>query len=134
VRDIADKPGCSSDSLRVFYGQARRDPGKEAGPTSAEKARIQELERELRKLRQANEITKKGQRLSCPDGTQLPAPQIADVIHEFREEFGGGPICRVERQPSWPVCDSHDGRLLAFCGVDRIGSGGSFLVVGERCR
>jgi len=59
VRDIAAKLGCSPDSLRVWYKQARRDTGKEAGPTSAEKARIKELERENRELRQANEILKK---------------------------------------------------------------------------
>jgi transposase-like protein len=36
VSDIARKLGCSSDSLRVWYKQAQRDAGKEAGPTSAE--------------------------------------------------------------------------------------------------
>ena len=59
VSDIARKLGCSSDSLRVWYSRAQRDAGKEAGPTSAEKARIKELEREVRELRQANEILKK---------------------------------------------------------------------------
>tara|TARA_R110000751_G_scaffold32454_1_gene81608 strand:- start:1261 stop:1533 length:273 start_codon:yes stop_codon:yes gene_type:complete len=59
VRDIAQKLGWSPDSLRVWYKQARRDAGQEAGPTSAEKARIRELEREVRELRQANEILKK---------------------------------------------------------------------------
>lgn len=59
VRDIAQKLGCSPDSLRVWYKQAQRDAGKEAGPTSAEKARIKELEREVRELRQANQILKK---------------------------------------------------------------------------
>ncbi|SPJ25813.1 Insertion element IS6110 uncharacterized 12.0 kDa protein [Palleronia abyssalis] len=58
VRDIAQKLGCSADSLRVWYKKAQRDVGKEAGPTSAEKARIKELEREVRELRQANEILK----------------------------------------------------------------------------
>jgi transposase-like protein len=43
VRDMAQKLGCSSDSLRVWYKQAQRNTGKEAGPTSAEKARIKEL-------------------------------------------------------------------------------------------
>jgi transposase len=59
LTDIAGKLGCSPDSLRVWYKQAQRDAGKEAGPTSAEKARIKELEREVRELRQANEILKK---------------------------------------------------------------------------
>lgn len=59
VRDIAGKLGCSPDSLRVWYKQAQRDAGKETGPTSVEKARIKELERENLELRQANEILKK---------------------------------------------------------------------------
>ena len=46
-------------SLRVWYKQAQRDAGKKPGPTGAEKARIKELEREVRELRQANEILKK---------------------------------------------------------------------------
>lgn len=59
VRDIACKLGCSPDSLRIWCKQVQRDAGKEAGPTSAEKTRIKELERENRELRQANEILKK---------------------------------------------------------------------------
>ena len=43
VGAIAAKLGCSPDSLRVWYKQARRDAGKEAGPTSAEKARSEPL-------------------------------------------------------------------------------------------
>jgi len=46
---------CASDSLRVWYKQSRRDAGTEAGPTSAERARIKELERENRELRQGEE-------------------------------------------------------------------------------
>ena len=59
VRDIAAKLGCSPDSLRVWYKQSQRDTGRLPGPSTAEKARIRELEREVRELRQANEILKK---------------------------------------------------------------------------
>ena len=58
-REIAAKLGCSGDSLRVWWKQTRRDEGVLPGATSAEKARIKELEREVRELRQANEILKK---------------------------------------------------------------------------
>jgi len=58
-RAIAPKLGCSPDSLRVWCQQAERDAGERAGLTSAEKDRIKELEREVRELRQANEILKK---------------------------------------------------------------------------
>ena len=56
---IAGKLGCSPDSLRVWVRQGQRDGGERPGQTSAEKARIKELEREVRELRQANEILKK---------------------------------------------------------------------------
>ena len=56
---IASKLGCSPDSLRVWVRQAQRDGGERPGQTSAEKARIKELEREVRELRQAHEILKK---------------------------------------------------------------------------
>ena len=59
VRDIAAKLGCSPDSLRVWYKQSQRDTGRLPGPSTAEKVRIKELERENRELRQANEILKK---------------------------------------------------------------------------
>ena len=39
--------------------QAERDQGLRAGSTSAEQARIKALEREVRELRQANEILRK---------------------------------------------------------------------------
>ena len=39
--------------------QVQRDGGERPGQTSAEKARIKELERENRELRQANDILRK---------------------------------------------------------------------------
>jgi transposase len=56
---IAGKLGCSPDSLRVWMRQVQRDGGERPGPTGAEIARIKELERENRELRQANEILRK---------------------------------------------------------------------------
>ena len=45
--------------LRGWVRQAERDQGKRAGPTSEERERIKALEREVRELRQANEILRK---------------------------------------------------------------------------
>lgn len=56
---IGAKLGCSPDSLRVWLNQSRCDNGNGPGITSAEKTRLKELEREVRELRQANEILKK---------------------------------------------------------------------------
>lgn len=46
--------------------QIQRDGGERPGQTSAEKARIKELEREVRELRQANEILRKASAYFAP--------------------------------------------------------------------
>ena len=56
IRSIAQKIGCSSETLRHWVRQAERDEGLRAGPTTDERDRIKALEREVRELRQANEI------------------------------------------------------------------------------
>jgi len=58
-RAIASKLGCSHETLRAWCIQGARDAGERAGPSTEEKARIKELERENRELRTANEILKK---------------------------------------------------------------------------
>lgn len=63
---IAPKLGCSPDTLRAWCLKVARDAGERAGPTSEEKARIKELEREVRELRQANEILKKASAYFAP--------------------------------------------------------------------
>ena len=57
IGSIASKIGCTAETLRGWVRQAERDQGKRAGPTSDE--RIKALEREVRELRQANEILRK---------------------------------------------------------------------------
>ena len=59
IRSIAQKIGCSGETLRNWLRQAERDQGRRAGPTSDERERIKALERENRELRQANEILRK---------------------------------------------------------------------------
>jgi transposase len=59
IRSIAQKIGCSGETLRNWVRQAERDQGQRAGPTTDERDRIRALERENRELRQANEILRK---------------------------------------------------------------------------
>jgi len=56
IESISGKFGCTTETLRRWVRQAERDQSKRPGPTTAEQARIKELERELLELRQANEI------------------------------------------------------------------------------
>jgi transposase len=59
IQSIAAKIGCSGETLRNWIRQAERNRGVRPGPTSDERERIKVLEREVRELRQANEILRK---------------------------------------------------------------------------
>src|SRR5215475_8220191 len=59
IVSIAGKIGCTSESLRQWAPQAERDQGKRAGPTSTERERLKQLERENLELKRANEILRK---------------------------------------------------------------------------
>ena len=59
ITSIAAKIGCSAQTLHTWVRKAERDQGLRPGPTTEESARIKALEREVRELRQANEILRK---------------------------------------------------------------------------
>lgn len=59
IKSIAEKIGSTAETLRKWVRQAEQDQGRRAGPTTDERARIKELERENRELRRANEILRK---------------------------------------------------------------------------
>ena len=56
---ISGKIGYSAETLRSWVRQAERDQGLRDGMTTQERDRIKALEREVRELRQANEILRK---------------------------------------------------------------------------
>jgi len=59
MRSIAEKIGCTAETLRRWVRQAERDQGRRPGLTTAERERLKELERENRELRRANDILRK---------------------------------------------------------------------------
>ncbi len=59
IQSIADKLGCTPETLRIWVRQAERDHGKRAGLTTDERGRLKDLERENRELKRANEILRK---------------------------------------------------------------------------
>jgi len=59
ICSISAKIGCTSETLRRWVRQTQRDTGKGEGQTSSERERIKALKREVRELRQANEILRK---------------------------------------------------------------------------
>ena len=58
VTRVAGQLGVGPESLRKWVHQAEVDGGKRTRLTTEERARIRELEREVRELRRANEILK----------------------------------------------------------------------------
>ena len=59
IRSVADKIGCTAETLRHWVRQAERNVGRRPGLSTEERARMKELEREVRELRRANEILRK---------------------------------------------------------------------------
>jgi len=85
IRAIAPKIGCSRESLRRWVARSEIDARGRNGVTSEERDRIKALEREVRELRQANEILKKASAYFAPlssfaskrlpgSGTELDRP------------------------------------------------------------
>ena len=56
IESIAAKIGCSAQTLSNWVRRYERDTGQRDGVTTAEAARVKELEREVRELKKANEI------------------------------------------------------------------------------
>ncbi len=56
ISSIAEKIGCTTETLRRWIRQAEIDRGGRAGLTSGERLRMKELERENRELMRANAI------------------------------------------------------------------------------
>ena len=59
IRSIAEKLGCTSETLRRWVRQAERDRGERPGLTTDERQRLKQLERENFELKRANEILRK---------------------------------------------------------------------------
>jgi transposase len=59
IQSIASKIGCTGETLRKWVRRAEIDAGRRGGVTSDERARLKDLEREVRELRRANEILRK---------------------------------------------------------------------------
>ena len=56
IRSIAEKLGCSAETLRSWVRRTEVDAGERPGLPTDDRRRLQELERENVELRRANEI------------------------------------------------------------------------------
>jgi transposase len=58
MESVAQKIGCTAETLRKWVRQSERNQGLRPGLTTDEQERIKALERENKELRRANEILK----------------------------------------------------------------------------
>ncbi|HAS09811.1 MAG TPA: IS3 family transposase [Acidimicrobiaceae bacterium] len=100
VKRVADQLGVGVESLRGWVKQHEIDAGAKPGTTSAEAARIKELEQEVKELRRANAILKSASAF-FRGGARPPTEVTVEFIDRHRDEFGVEPICRtLEMAPS----------------------------------
>ena len=59
IQSVASKIGCTAETLRRWVRQTEYDEGVRDGLTTEERARMKQLEREVKELRRANEILRK---------------------------------------------------------------------------
>ena len=58
IVSIAEKIGCTPETLRKWVQRSEIDSGERAGITTSEREELKALKREVRELRRANEILK----------------------------------------------------------------------------
>ena len=59
IGSISSKIGCTAETLRRWVREWERDQGVRGGLTRSDRERLEELERENRELKRANEILRK---------------------------------------------------------------------------
>ena len=59
IRSIAEKVGCTAQTLRKWVRRSGRDSGRRPGLTTVERERLKDLEHENREPKRANEILRK---------------------------------------------------------------------------
>ena len=97
ITSIASKIGCAAETLRLWRQRADRAGGQRPGTTTAEEARVKDLEREVKELGRANEFLCKasvysmGQRNTSADlSFQGSSWQRSDVnVHRPRARCAG---------------------------------------------
>ncbi|WP_442800378.1 IS3 family transposase [Sphingomonas sp. STIS6.2] len=95
VVSIAEKIGCVPQTLHEWVKKAEVDSGKRGGVPTEVADKVKALEREVRELRQANEILRKASAYFAPGGARPPVPEMIAFIDDHRDAYGVEPICRV---------------------------------------
>ncbi|WP_442497352.1 IS3 family transposase [Methylobacter sp. sgz302048] len=95
IQSIAAKIGCTAETLRRWVRETEKTSGAQEQLTTSERERLKALEREVRELRQANEILRKASAYFCPGGARPPIQTMKAFIDDHRDVYGVEPICKV---------------------------------------
>ncbi|MGA1810707.1 IS3 family transposase [Sphingobium sp. WW5] len=95
ITSVAEKIGCSGHTLLEWVKKSEVDSGKRGGVPTETAEKLKALEREVRELRQANEILRKASAYFCSGGARPPVQTMIAFIDEHRDAYGVEPICRV---------------------------------------
>nr|WP_198329884.1 IS3 family transposase [Psychrobacter cibarius] len=95
IQAIAPKIGCTPETLRSWHKKHidKTIPANIQAQDQA--ARIKELERENKELKQANEIIRKAAAFFGPGGARSPTQVMVNFIDDYRGSYGVELICRV---------------------------------------
>ncbi|WP_132249026.1 IS3 family transposase [Primorskyibacter sedentarius] len=95
IMSISSKIGCAPQTLNEWVKKVEVDTGQRGGVTTEQAEKMKALEREVRELKQANEILRKASAYFCPGGARPPNETMIRFIEDHRGDHGVEPICRV---------------------------------------
>ncbi|QIE43544.1 IS3 family transposase (plasmid) [Rhodobacteraceae bacterium SC52] len=95
IVSISSKIGCAPQTLNEWVKKVEVDTGQRGGITTEQAEKMKALEREVRELKQANEILRKASAYFCPGGARPPIQTMIRFIEDHRADHGVEPICRV---------------------------------------
>ncbi|EBE3722477.1 IS3 family transposase [Salmonella enterica] len=94
ICSVAQKIGCSPETLRSWIRRQERDAGGgDGGLTTTERQRLKELERENRELRRSNDILRQASAYFAKAEFDRLWKKIMPLLDTLRGEYGVGPVC-----------------------------------------
>lgn len=94
IQAIAPKFGCTPETLRSWHQKHLAKQNPVTISTESQAARIAELEREIRELKQANEIIRKAAAFS-PRRSSAAHTSDGQIHRRWKRKYGVEPICRI---------------------------------------
>ncbi|MDI4509367.1 IS3 family transposase [Moraxella osloensis] len=95
IQAIAPKFGCTPETLRSWHQKHLAKQNPITVTTESQAARIAELEREIKELKQANEIIRKAAGFFRPGGARPQTEVMVKFIDDEKKKYGVESICRI---------------------------------------